>query len=287
MKYILTEQQVENLQNNIDMLQQASKVMVPTKEFNEKIKPILDYINEFTYAEKLKLVFSIIPWKDFDSYTYREKVAKEFLKQYAKDNNLEYIDREKGTENLRHGSDLPGYSLKSGSAKPLSKTTGRFEYTASDRIGTWSSPHLSGSTELERTFADVWDETEVIMRIQIEKTSEFEKLYNDIGTEVRSQFKTGLENKSTIRHIKIRDLICYGVPYQIIAYSKEKVTLSPELEMCQGRDKNPCECKEYIENESKKDWKKFIGKNIYYKNGEPIINSKGLPRECKCGTPGK
>lgn len=277
MKYILTEQQVEKLQNDIDILQQASEVMDPTKEFNEKIKPVLDYINEFTYTEKLKLVFSIIPWNDFDSYTYREKVAKEFLQQY----------REKGKEKLRHGKDLPGYSLKSGSAKPMSKNTGRFEYTAGDRIGTWSSAHLSGSTEMERTLADVWDGTEVIMRILIEKTSEFEKLYKDIGIEVASHFKTGKENKNTMRHIKIRDLICYGVPYQIMEYNKEKVVLSPELEMCQGRDKNPCECRAYIENESKKDWKKFIGKNIYYKNGEPIINSKGLPRECKCGTPGK
>ena len=172
----------------------ASQNFIVTKE------QILSLAKNLTYDEKLKLVFSLIPWNDFHNYKYREEVARMALGLPPRESN-------KTT-----GEDLPGLSLKSIKSKPKRKKDDKYVITPSQTLGQWGRIDLDNTFDKKDTISDIWGDDGVILRMKIFYDDNFEKLYQS-KKDLKLKTKTEKKNKIDMGGFTIKDLIDFNVKY--------------------------------------------------------------------------
>lgn len=163
-------------------------------------KQVLSLAKNLTYDEKLKLVFSLIPWNDFHNYKYREEVARIALGLPPRESN-------KTT-----GEDLPGLSLKSIKSKPKRKKDDKYVITPSQTLGQWGRIDLDNTYDKKDTISDIWGDDGVILRIKIFYDDNFERLYQS-KKDLKLKTKTGKKNKVDMGGFTIKDLIDFNVKY--------------------------------------------------------------------------
>lgn len=168
---------------------------------------------KLSYEEKLKLVFSLIPWNDFHNYKYREEVARMALGLPAK------------TNRKTTGDDLPGLSLKSIKSKDRSKKTKKFNITQNQSLGKWGRIDLDNTYDKKDTISDIWGDDSVILRIKVYYDKNFERLY-EFKKEEKLKKKTGKKNVVDMGGFTIKDLIDFGVKYDTLYVDEENVTTS-------------------------------------------------------------
>jgi hypothetical protein len=161
---------------------------------------ILSLAKNLTYDEKLKLVFSLIPWNDFHNYKYREEVARMALGLPPRESN-------KTT-----GEDLPGLSLKSIKSKPKRKKDDKYVITPSQTLGQWGRIDLDNTFDKKDTISDIWGDDGVILRMKIFYDDNFEKLYQS-KKDLKLKTKTEKKNKIDMGGFTIKDLIDFNVKY--------------------------------------------------------------------------
>lgn len=174
---------------------------------HEQLKNLQDNLS---YDEKLKLVFSLIPWNDFHNYKYREEVARIALGLPPKDNR-------KTT-----GDDLPGISLKSIKSKPKGKKTKKYNITVNQTLGQWGRIDLDNTYDKKDTVSDIWGDDSVILRIKIYYSENFEKLY-EYKKQEKLKKKTGKKNVVDMGGFTIKDLIDFGVKYDTLYVDEDNV----------------------------------------------------------------
>jgi hypothetical protein len=172
----------------------AGQNFIVTKE------QILSLAKNLTYDEKLKLVFSLIPWNDFHNYKYREEVARMALGLPPRESN-------KTT-----GEDLPGLSLKSIKSKPKRKKDNKYVITPSQTLGQWGRIDLDNTFDKKDTISDIWGDDGVILRMKIFYDDNFEKLYQS-KKDLKLKTKTEKKNKIDMGGFTIKDLIDFNVKY--------------------------------------------------------------------------
>jgi hypothetical protein len=172
----------------------AGQNFIVTKE------QILSLAKNLTYDEKLKLVFSLIPWNDFHNYKYREEVARMALGLPPRESN-------KTT-----GEDLPGLSLKSIKSKPKRKKDDKYVITPSQTLGQWGRIDLDNTFDKKDTISDIWGDDGVILRMKIFYDDNFEKLYQS-KKDLKLKTKTEKKNKIDMGGFTIKDLIDFNVKY--------------------------------------------------------------------------
>lgn len=165
---------------------------------------------ELSYEEKLKLVFSLIPWSDFHNYKYREEVERLALGIPPKSNR-------KTT-----GEDLPGLSLKSIKSKNRSKKTGKYVITPSQTLGQWGRIDLDTTFDKKDTISALWGDDRVVLRIKIFYDENFEKLYQH-KKQQKLMKKKGKQNKVDMGGFTIKDLIDFGVKYHTLFVDEDNV----------------------------------------------------------------
>ena len=174
---------------------------------DEQLKNLQDTLS---YEEKLKLVFSLIPWNDFHNYKYREEVARIALGLPPKNNR-------KTT-----GDDLPGISLKSIKSKGKGKKTKKYVITINQTLGQWGRIDLDNTYDKKDTISDIWGDDSVILRIKIYYSENFEKLYESKKQE-KLKKKTGKKNVIDMGGFTIKDLIDFEVKYDTLYVDEENV----------------------------------------------------------------
>tara|TARA_B110000503_G_C6921766_1_gene318991 strand:+ start:47 stop:652 length:606 start_codon:yes stop_codon:yes gene_type:complete len=183
----------------------AGQNFIVTKE------QILSLAKNLTYDEKLKLVFSLIPWNDFHNYKYREEVARMALGLPPRESN-------KTT-----GEDLPGLSLKSIKSKPKRKKDNKYVITPSQTLGQWGRIDLDNTFDKKDTVSDIWGDDGVILRMKIFYDDNFEKLYQS-KKDLKLKTKTEKKNKVDMGGFTIKDLIDFNVKYVTLFIDKNDVT---------------------------------------------------------------
>lgn len=177
---------------------------------DEQIKDLQDNLS---YEDKLKLVFSLIPWNDFHNYKYREEVARMALGLPSKNNRT------------TTGEDLPGLSLKSIKSKARGKRTNKFVITPKQVLGKWGRIDLDTTYDKKDTISDIWGEDSVILRIKIYYDENFEKLYqNEKLKKIKN--KTDKKNIIDMGSFTIQDLIDFNVRYETLYVDKENVIVN-------------------------------------------------------------
>jgi len=174
---------------------------------DEQLKNLQDTLS---YEEKLKLVFSLIPWNDFHNYKYREEVARIALGLPPKNNR-------KTT-----GDDLPGISLKSIKSKGKGKKTKKHVITINQTLGQWGRIDLDNTYDKKDTISDIWGDNSVILRLKIYYSENFEKLYESKKQE-KLKKKTGKKNVIDMGGFTIKDLIDFEVKYDTLYVDEENV----------------------------------------------------------------
>ena len=174
---------------------------------DEQLKKLQD---ELSYEEKIKLVFSLIPWNDFHNYKYREEITRRALDLPTKPNR-------KTT-----GEDLPGLSLKSIKSKNRSKKSKKFTITPNQILGQWGRIDLDKTYDKKDTISDIWGEDSVILRIKIYYDDNFEKLYN-VKRQERLGKKVDKKNVIDMGPFTIKDLIDFNVKYETLYIDKDNV----------------------------------------------------------------
>jgi hypothetical protein len=177
---------------------------------DEQIKNLKDNLS---YEDKLKLVFSLIPWNDFHNYKYREEVARMALGLPSKNSR-------KTT-----GEDLPGLSLKSIKSKPRSKRTNKFVINTKQVLGKWGRIDLDTTYDKKDTISDIWGDDSVILRIKTYYSENFEKLY-EYEKLKKMENKTGKKNIIDMGSFTIQDLINFKVRYETLYVDEENVTVN-------------------------------------------------------------
>jgi hypothetical protein len=189
-------------------------VMMENDDKNKKFimtkEQVLSLAENLSYEEKLKLVFSLIPWNDFHNYRYREEVARLALGLPPKSNK-------KTT-----GEDLPNLSLKSIKSKDKRKKDSKFVINPSQTLGKWGRIDLDNTFDKKETISDIWGDDSVILRIKVFFDDNFEKLYNSKKEEKLIK-KTGKKNKVDMGGFTIKDLLDFGVKYKTLYIDKDNV----------------------------------------------------------------
>jgi hypothetical protein len=171
---------------------------------------IRDLQKKLSYEDKLKLVFSLIPWNDFHNYKYREEVTRMALGLPSKNSRV------------TTGEDLPGLSLKSIKSKPRGKRTNKFVITPKQVLGKWGRIDLDTTYDKKDTISDIWGEDSVILRIKIYYDENFEKLYqNEKLKKIKN--KTDKKNIIDMGSFTIQDLIDFNVRYETLYVDEENV----------------------------------------------------------------
>jgi hypothetical protein len=165
---------------------------------------------KLSYEDKLKLVFSIIPWNDFHNYKYREEVTRRALGLPPK------------TNRKTTGDDLPGLSLKSIKSKNKGKKTKKFIITSKQVLGKWGRIDLDTTYDKKDTISDIWGDNSVILRIKIYYDKNFEKLYNHKKTQ-KLKTKTDKKNIVDMGSFTIQDLVDFDVKYDTLYVDEENV----------------------------------------------------------------
>jgi hypothetical protein len=176
-------------------------------------KQVLSLAENLSYEEKLKLVFSLVPWNDFHNYKYREEVARLALGLPPKPNK-------KTT-----GEDLPNLSLKSIKSKNRRKKDNKFVINPTQTLGQWGRIDLDKTFDKKETISDIWGDDSVILRIKIFYDENFEKLYNS-KKEEKLMKKTGKKNKVDMGGFTIKDLLDFGVRYETLYIDKDNVIIN-------------------------------------------------------------
>lgn len=177
-------------------------------ETQDIIEKIVTLTENFTYEEKLKLVFTLIPWNDFHNYKYREEVAREALGLAPKNNRLV------------NGEDLPGLSLKSLMKRTRAKKTNMYQITFSQKLGEWGRIDLDTTHDRKDTVCDIWGDTGVILRIKVYHDENFEKLYL-FKKNQKMLRKTGKKNERDAGSFNIGELINFGIKYDTLFLDKK------------------------------------------------------------------
>jgi hypothetical protein len=177
---------------------------------DEQLKKLQENLS---YEERLKLVFTLIPWNDFHNYKYREEVARQALGLPPKDNR-------KTT-----GDDLPGLSLKSIKSKNRGKKTKKFNITQNQTLGQWGRIDLDNTHDKKDTVSDIWGDDSVILRIKIYYDKNFEKLYQ-FKKNKKLEKKTGKKNVVDMGGFTIKDLIDFNVKYDTLYVDEDNVITS-------------------------------------------------------------
>lgn len=182
----------------------------PTIKPQDIINQVVDQTKNFTYEEKLKLVFTLIPWNDFHNSKYREEVAREALGFPPKDNRLV------------NGEDLPNLSLKSMMKNNRAKKTNMYQITPSQKLGEWGRIDLDTTHDRKDTICDIWGDTGVILRLKVHYDENFEKLYLQ-KKEEKLLSKTGKKNKRDSAFFNISELITFQVKYETLFIDENNV----------------------------------------------------------------
>ena len=180
------------------------------KNFIMTKEQVLSLAENLSYEERLKLVFSLIPWNDFHNYRYREEVARLALGLPPKSNK-------KTT-----GEDLPNLSLKSIKSKDRRKKDSKFVINPGQTLGQWGRIDLDNTFDKKETISDIWGDDSVILRIKIFFDDNFEKLYNS-KKEEKLMKKTEKKNKVDMGGFTIKDLLDFGVKYKTLYIDKDNV----------------------------------------------------------------
>jgi hypothetical protein len=173
-------------------------------------KQIKELQDNLSYEEKLKLVFSLIPWNDFHNYRYREEVARQALGIPPR------------TNRKTTGEDLPNLSLKSIKSKNRAKKSNKFTITTKQVLGKWGRIDLDTTFDKKDTVCDIWGDDSVILRIRILYDENFEKLYENEKNK-KLKYKTDKKNIVDMGSFTIQDLLDFNVKYETLYVDNDNV----------------------------------------------------------------
>ena len=165
-------------------------------------------VDELTYEEKMKLIFSIVPQSDFHNYKWREKIQLEVLG---------IIDNR---GNKIHGADSDSHSLKSGKISLNAK--GEYRITNSTTLGTFGRVDKDNTFDKKETLCTLFnDGGEKVLCVMIFYDKQFEEMYLSEQVVKRKIMENNKQVRDSV-NINFSLIKKYNLNYQILC-KKENV----------------------------------------------------------------
>lgn len=173
------------------------------KNIDDIIKEVSLLVEGLTFVEKLKLVFSIIPQKEFHNYRYREKIQ------------LSILEVNDDRDYKPHGPDSVDYSLKSAGIVGKQKKNGKYTVTKKTVIGQFGRVDKDETQDLKNTYCSIFNGSDVLFSLLVFCDDNFINMYNELRKQKREIMKDNKQKMDNV-NITVELLEKYDVKYKIV-----------------------------------------------------------------------